>query len=409
MSRVLGIDPGTISFDVCGRDGDRVVVDRTFPTAAVSADPAALVAELRAAGPVDLVVGPSGYGLPWTAAAELRPDELELLLLADAGDGPRGTIVAGMGRLLLALKESGLPVCFAPGVVHLSTVPRHRKVNRIDMGTADKLCAAALAVWDQARRLGVPCAETSFVQVEMGGAFTAVLAVERGAIVDGSGGTCGALGLRALGAMDGELAYLLRGFPKDTLATGGMAWIAGRPECSAEELVAAAPDDERAAVALEAFFEDVAKRVAGHVSVLREDPREIVLSGRLSRVAGVAGELTRRLETIAPVRLAEGCAEVASEAAQGAALIGQGLVALRDQGPGEGCGGDRAESRPGSRDQRPAAPGHALERALVEAMRLRDACGSVLDHLYVAGAEDLRRRYRQSRRAQAPASKGGSS
>ena len=111
---------------------------------------------LHAAAPVDLVVGPSGYGLPWTDVRDVGPEELELMLLADAADGPRGTIVGGMGRVLEALKDSGLPVCFAPGVLHLTTVPEHRKANRIDMGTADKLCAVALAVWDQARRLGVP-------------------------------------------------------------------------------------------------------------------------------------------------------------------------------------------------------------------------------------------------------------
>ena len=156
------------------------------------------------------------------------------------GDGPRGTIVGGLGRLLKALKASGLPVCLAPGVLQLTTVPEHRKANRIDMGTADKLCAVALAVWDQARRLGVPYYETSFVSVEVGGAFTAVVAVERGAIIDGSGGTCGAMGFRALGAMDGELAYLLRAFSKDVLASGGAAWIADTPDCSPEELVRAA-------------------------------------------------------------------------------------------------------------------------------------------------------------------------
>ena len=152
-----------------------------------------------------------------------------MLVLADAGDGPRGTIVGGLGRLLEALKASDLPVCLAPGVLQLTTVPEHRKANRIDMGTADKLCAVALAVWDQARRLGVAYHETSFVSVEVGGAFTAVVAVERGAIIDGSGGTSGAMGFRALGAMDGELAYLLRAFSKDVLASGGAAWIAGTP------------------------------------------------------------------------------------------------------------------------------------------------------------------------------------
>jgi predicted butyrate kinase (DUF1464 family) len=177
--------------------------------------------------------------------------------------------------------------------------------------------------------------------------------------------------------MDGELAFQLGRFRKDTLATGGMAWIAGRPEWSPEELAAAAGEDPRAAAALEAFAEDVLKRVAGHVAALGE-PREIVLSGRLTRVAGIGDEVARRLARFAPVHAVRGFADVAGPAAQGAALIAQGLA-----------GGEEA--------------------ALVEAMALRSASGSALDHLYVAGADDVRRRHPRSRRASAPAPKGGSS
>jgi len=371
VTRAIGIDPGTVSFDICGRDGDELFLDATYPTADVRDDPEALVEVLRAAGPVDLVVGPSGYGLPWTDIRDLGAEELDLLLLADAGDGPRGTIIGGMGRLLEALKESGLPICFAPGVLHLTTVPEHRKANRIDMGTADKLCAVALAVWDQARRLGVAYDQTSFVSVEAGGAFTAVVAVERGAIVDGVGGTCGAMGLRALGAMDGELAYLLRAFSKDVLASGGAAWIAGAPEISPEELGRAAASDARAAVALAALVEQVAKSVAAE-AILLEAPREVLLSGRLTHVPELRRRLEEALSRFAPVHAVEGFASVCSEAAQGAALLGQGLA-------GDGGLSD-----------------------LVDAMGLRSARGGVLDHLFVSEAESLRRRHPLPRRPQVP-------
>ncbi len=377
MSRVLGIDPGTVSFDVCGREGDAVFLDVATSTAEVGADPAAFVDVLRAAGPVDLIVGPSGYGHPWVRAADVGPQELDVLLLPGAAAG-RATVVPGMRRLLLALRDSGLPVWFAPGVVHLTTVPDHRKIDRIDMGTADKLCAAALGVWDQARRLGIPFPETSLIYVEMGGAFTAIVVVEEGTVVDGAGGTCGAMGYRALGAMDGELAYLLVGFDKDLLASGGMAWVAGRPDAAAAEVVAAAASgDERAALAVEAFAEELLKRVAGHVAATGA-PREILLSGRLAQVPALREPVSARLGGFAPVRHAESFAAMASEAAQGAALIAQGLV------------------------------GGGPEEELVAALRLREACGSVLDHVYVSGADALRLRYPQPRRASAPVPGGGS-
>lgn len=361
MPRTIGIDLGTVSLDVCGLDGEDVFLDKTFPTAEVGADPRMLVDLVQSVGPVDLIIGPSGYGLPWLDIEHAGDREIDLMLLADGPEGPRGTIVQGMGKILRALKESGLPLCFSPGVIHLPTVPSHRKVNRIDMGTADKVCATALGVWSQSRRLGLSYDETSFIYLEMGGAFTGVVAVEGGRIVDGMGGTSGAMGYRALGAMDGELAYLLGGFRKDNLASGGMAWIAGTPDSDPRDLVSSVATDRRAAVALDAFLEDVVKRVASEMTVLVA-PREILLSGRLSWVPQISQEIARRLSEFAPVRKVEGFAPVSKEAAQGAALIAQGLV-----------GGSFVD--------------------LVEAMGIRGACGSVLDHLYVGDTEQLRRRY----------------
>jgi len=36
MLRVLGIDPGTISLDICGLEDGRVFLDRSIPTAEAS-------------------------------------------------------------------------------------------------------------------------------------------------------------------------------------------------------------------------------------------------------------------------------------------------------------------------------------------------------------------------------------
>src|SRR5947208_17152301 len=113
-----------------------------------------------------------------------------------------------MRSLLRALAASDLPIVFGPGVIHLPTVPRHRKYNRIDLGTADKVCAAACAIVSQSARRAIALDETAMVLLELGGAFTAALAIAEGQIVDGLGGASGPLGVRAAGALDGELAYL---------------------------------------------------------------------------------------------------------------------------------------------------------------------------------------------------------
>lgn len=361
MPRAVGIDPGTVSFDLCGLEGDHLFLDETIPTEELASNPRALVDLLQQAGSVDMVIGPSGYGLPWVDVQELDSRKKDLLLLSRRADQDRDTIIGGLGRVLSLLKGSGLPIALAPAVIHLPTVPAHRKVNRIDMGTCDKVCAVALGVYDQARRLDISYEQTSLLYVELGGAFTAIIAVAEGAIVDGIGGTSGSLGYLASGAMDGEVAYLLGDFPKGTLGSGGVAYVAGEPEASPERFIARASTDRRCRLAWDAFAESLIKGVASLMTIL-PSPTEILLSGRLCRIQPILRQVEESLSRFAPVRRVRGFAETAKEAAQGAALIAEGLAGGRHEG-------------------------------LVRAMRLREAEGSVLDHLYVKGSEALREKY----------------
>lgn len=358
MPRVIGIDPGTVSIDLCGLDGGRVFLDRSLPTAEALADPAALVALLDAAAPLDLVAGPSGYGLPLTPARAVTDAELRLAFLAAAGeDGGIG----GLRSLARALARSAHPVVLTPGVVHLPSVPDHRKVNRVDMGTADKVCAAALAIREQARRRGCAERDVSFILLELGGAFSAGLAVADGRIVDGIGGTSGPLGVRAAGALDGEVAFLAGTVTKATLFAGGAADVAGERDATAEEL--AAPRTPRGRVAWDAFVESAAKAAAA-LALAVPSPCEVILSGRMARVPAARDALAERLAVAVgdvPVRALEGFAAVAKQGAQGAALLADGLA-----------GG--------------------AEAPLVDALGIREARGTVLDHLYVISPAAARRR-----------------
>src|SRR5262252_9073796 len=195
MPRVIGIDPGTLSVDFCGLDDGVVFLDRTLPTDEALSNPSVIIEMLEAAhlaAPLDLIAGPSGYGLPLTRARDLTDDDLRLACLAPAGESGG---IGGLRTLMRALAQSALPIVLTPGVVHLPTVPAHRKVNRVDMGTADKVCAAALAVREQSERRGCAEREVSLILLELGGAFTAAVAVENGQIVDGLGGTSGPMGV----------------------------------------------------------------------------------------------------------------------------------------------------------------------------------------------------------------------
>jgi predicted butyrate kinase (DUF1464 family) len=342
MPRVIGIDPGTVSIDLVGLENGRVWLDRSLPTREALADPDRFIALLTAEGPVDCVAGPSGYGLPLVPAAALTDSDLRLAYLASPDeDGGIG----GLRRLARLLAAHRLPVVFTPGVIHLPTVPDHRKLNRVDLGTADKVAAAALGIWDQGRRSIKP---SSFILLELGGAFTAALAVDTGRIVDGIGGTSGPMGRLSSGGWDGEVAYLAGQVQKAMLFRGGAASPAEGPT--------AQPD----AAGRAAWIEGACKAVLA-LTVSLPGPREILLSGRHAADPGVRSALETRLGAIAPVRDLVGYASVAKQGAQGAALLADGLA-----------GGESA--------------------VLVETMALRRASGTVLDYLRVISPDDARRR-----------------
>jgi len=361
MPRVVGIDPGTVSFDICGLEDGRLFLDKSIPSTDIAANPQLLVDRLLAAGAVDLIAGPSGYGLPLIRIEDVGEPELAMVILVRQEERERIAVLGGLRRLILLMQEARLPVVFTPGVIHLPTVPRHRKANRVDMGTADKLACCVLAIASQSRHIGIPFEQTSFVLLELGGAYTAVMAVEGGRVVDGLGGTTGGPGFYSLGVMDGELAYLLDGFSKETLFSGGAADIAGRRDLSPEAFARDAVSNASLRDAWEAVLEGVVKSVAAEMTVVPR-VREILLSGRLCRTQQVREELTRRLSRFAPVRRVDGIAQVAKEAAQGSAIIADGLA-----------GGVYAP--------------------LVETMNLRGAAGTVFDYLFVQGAQQVRTRY----------------
>ena len=132
-------------------------------------------------------------------------------------------------------------------------------------------------------------------------------------------------------------------------------------QCHARNVALGGKTDARCNLAWEAFLESLVKCVAAEMSIV-SSPREILISGRLCRSTELSREVAHRLSSSAPVHRVAGFASVAKEAAQGAALIAEGLA------------------------------GGTHER-MVEIMGLRDAKGTSLDYLYVDGADALRRKY----------------
>ena len=230
------------------------------------------------------------------------------------------------------------------------------------MGTADKVCAAALAIHEQMRQQRVT-PERGVVR-----AAGARRRVHRGAwpsthgrIVDGIGGTSGPLGLRAAGALDGEVAFLAGPISKAMLFDGGAASVAG--------------DSGHGGGSTDDAADGGGTRGVGRVPRKRGQggrqpvdlgawPRAIVLSGRLARVAVVREALERRLT----------------------AALGDRVGPRPDRIRAGRQAGRARGSAPGRRPRR------RRSKPLVDALGIRDAPGTVLDHLYVIAASEARRR-----------------
>jgi predicted butyrate kinase (DUF1464 family) len=344
MTRVVGIDPGTVSIDVCGLIDGQLYLDRSWPTQDALANPEGFLELLTRSGIPDLVAGPSGYGLPLIRSGALTEDDLRLAFLSPPGE-PGG--IEGLRSLVRQLNQSGLAIVYTPGVIHLESVPDHRKLNRVDLGTADKVCAAILGIHEECRRQSCRPEQVSFILLELGGAFTAGVAVEHGRVVDGIGGTSGPIGWRAPGALDGEVAYLAEHITKAALFQGGVTSLVDR-------------EPERQPAALRAYAEGAAKAVR-QLRGSAPSAGDILLSGRNATQDGIVAYLAGELADIGTVRPLRGFAAVAKQGAQGAALLADGLA-----------GGQHA--------------------ALVTRTGLAQARGTVLDHLVFISPTAGRRR-----------------
>jgi len=313
--RVVGIDPGTYSFDLFGmEDNKKVIVDETIKSEDVLQNPYILVEKLERLAPLDIIIGPSGWGIPLKSIKDMTEGDIGRMIPLDT----KVAVNEGIKNVLLEMKRKGMSVFFTPGVVHLNTVPSYRKWNKFDMGTADKVCCVALGIKDQSERLNISFEEACFIYVEIGYGFTATMAVEGGKIIDGIGGTNGSIGFLACGGMDAEIAIRLKPpLTQEIVFKGGIKDFVGK-NIEPADLI-----NFKEAMTL--LGENIERDVASmFVSAPRS--REIILSGRLVGHEFIKRELKDRLNKYAPVVRVKKLSTVAKEAACGAYIIGEGLV-----------------------------------------------------------------------------------
>jgi len=347
----LGIDPGSKSWDFFGLENNKPILDTSLPTKDLINDPQKAIDIIDSVKSINLMVVPSGFGLPLKDVKDLTEKDIFFTLLKF--NRKEKNQVLGLGKVLRLIKAQQIPGIIVPGVKHLPTVPRYRKINKIDMGTADKICTSVTGIRDQMERLKITPEKTNFIMVEIGYGFTAVLAIENGQIIDGIGGS-NILGFRASGSLDGELAYLIKTIHKRNIYKGGVAYISGYSDLSLKEITLLAEKDEQTKTALKAYLSSVKKAVYGISSSFshKNQITEILLAGRGANLTYLKEKMINGLSDVAPVKLMKSYSQIAKRAAQGAAFIANGIL-----------GG---EFEP-----------------IVANMQLKNASGSILDDIYI--------------------------
>ena len=351
MCRVLGIDPGSKSWDFFALTGNEVILDTSITSKELIQEPQKAIDIIRSLENLDLMVAPSGFGLPLKDVKDLTEKDIFFTLLKFKREDQKKLL--GLGEILRLIKAEPIKAVIVPGVKHLPTVPNYRKINKVDMGTADKLCTVVVGIRDQLETYQIKPEESNFIMVEIGYGFTAVLAIENGQVIDGIGGS-NIMGFRAGGSLDGELAYLIKNIHKENIYKGGVASIAGFSDLSLKEITFLAEKDEQVKMALKAYISSVKKAVFGISSSFskKHKIKEVLLAGRGADLRYINDRFKKGLIDIAPVRIMKTYSQIAKRAAQGATFIANGLLEGRF-------------------------------KEIINNLKIKEASGSILDNIFI--------------------------
>ncbi|MEM0214461.1 MAG: DUF1464 family protein [Archaeoglobaceae archaeon] len=213
MVNAVGVDAGTKSYEVFAIINGEFFAE-SFESSLIKENPNLLLEAIESYE-ADVYAGLSGYGMPIKKFSNLTNEEILLMTLnLDAEKS------IGLRAVIEAIRRKNLNFYTIPGVIHLPTVPKWRKFNKIDLGTSDKLCSAVLAIIQLSDEIEIE--KQNFILAEVGYGFSSFIAVKNGKIVDGIGGTSGFMGYSSMGSIDAEVAYLAGSFPKRLIFTGGI-------------------------------------------------------------------------------------------------------------------------------------------------------------------------------------------
>jgi predicted butyrate kinase (DUF1464 family) len=369
LVKAIGIDSGTKTMDIFGFDDEdnTIIIDIAIPRDEITKSAKLVVEKLREAqanfGKIDAIVGPSGYGMQLKKAKNATDEEIAEATFVTKADVKKRLRIVGLRELMFLLRDANdLNTYFTQGIIHLKTVPNYRKVNKIDMGTSDKLLSVVLAAKDQSERLRISYNETSFILLEVGYGYTSAIGVQNGQVIDAMAGTAGFPSFLGMGFLDSEVAYAVANvsdeFSKQLLFTGGVASFSGFDlSKSIEEFVKNSEINSQVKDGLKLMLESITKDVASLLPTVK--PKEIILSGRFNRIPEFLTALKTEFSNFfsstglkIDIVALQSKANVTKQAAEGAAVFANGLA------------GGRYEK-------------------LIEDMRLRESEGSVFSNIYL--------------------------
>lgn len=324
--KTLGIDPGTknYSFFLLDENKNKENKEIITSTEKINNNPEYVLKIIEKFKP-DAVSVPSGYGLAPKKVMDLSEEDFYRISLKKT----RSSSI-GVRKILRLLIENKVNSYVLPSVKHLPTVEEYKKINKIDMGTPDKVSSAvyALSQYEDYKK-------TSFLLAEIGSAFNAFIEVKNGRIVDGIGGSNASSGFISGGGIDAEIFYL-RG-KKENKFSGGVSSIIGK--YVKPEIFFKNPEKyKNGDIAYKYFINGIMKDISGF------NPDKVIVSGRVSKY--VHREIQKKFST----KLIETIK--ASPASIGAAMTVNGL-----------CKGRFKE--------------------LIKWMKLDEASGDIFDYLYI--------------------------
>ncbi|MGC8566963.1 MAG: DUF1464 family protein [Caldisphaera sp.] len=337
MVRAIGLDSGTMSLDILGFDDEsnEVFLDIAIPREVITNHPEYPIKLIEKIKDVKAIVVSSGYGIPFKRAQESSIEEINRATFITKEDENKRLKIVGLRNLMKLFRESNLPAYFVPGVIQLETIPEYRKLNKIDLGTSDKIFSVAQALKDEMDIYQKRPSFSNFILVEIGFAYIAALSIINGKIVDGIGGTTGFPGFKGSGFIDAEVSYAISSaeprFSKIRLFQGGISDLINNDNIDYfESLVKAG--NEIGLVGINAIIESILKDIA-IMLVSNPKPEKVYLSGRFTRYKTIFSYIKKSIRDFlnnfpinAEITTVSRLGNETKEAASGAAVLANGIA-----------------------------------------------------------------------------------